>query len=251
MRLFTHGPNDQPSVPTQEVIRTFRLEGDALTLLAEENIAQCANGVAVLNTQDNPGLVADCTALLQARDTLAGRATLNWRADRRLTDWEGITVSGSPRRVTALELSERQLTGAIPLQLGSLIHLERLVLSHNKLTGIIPSQLGTLTRLQHLDLGFNQLTGLIPTELGSLISLQELWLHINQLTGPDPLPTGRALAVEGNCPIGFNQLSGPIPPELGYLTRLEVVGLHVNRLTGFHSAGARCSHQAVTALPPG
>ena len=179
----------------------------------------------------NSGLVADSTVLLEARRTLAGSATLNWNADRPITEWDGVIVSGSPRRVTALELSERQLTGTIPPQLGSLIHLERLVLSHNKLTGIIPPELGALSRLQHLDLGFNQLTGRIPHQLGSLASLQELWLHINQLTGPIPPKLG-ALSQLRELSIGFNQLSGPIPPELGTLSRLEVVGLHVNQLTG-------------------
>ena len=42
----------------------------------------CATDGAVLSPQDDPGLVEDCTALLQVRDTLAGRATLNWRADQ-------------------------------------------------------------------------------------------------------------------------------------------------------------------------
>ena len=191
----------------------------------------CATDGAVLSPQDNPGLVADCTVLLQARDTLSGRATLNWRADLHLFDWDGITISGSPRRVTALELSERQLTGTIPPQLGVLSHLERLALSHNQLIGPIPPQLGALTRLQHLDLGFNQLTGPIPPQLGSLASLQELWLHINELTGPIPSQLG-ALSQLRELSIGFNQLSGTIPPELGTLIRLEVVGLHVNRLTG-------------------
>ena len=195
------------------------------------SVLPCATGGAVISPQDNPGLVEDCTVLLQARDTLSGRATLNWRADLRLFDWDGITISGSPRRVTALELSERQLTGTIPPQLGALSHLERLALSHNQLTGPIPPQLGALTRLQHLDLGFNQLTGAIPPQLGALTALQELWLHVNELTGPIPSQLG-TLSQLRELSIGFNQLTGPIPPELGTLTRLEVVGLHVNRLTG-------------------
>ena len=36
----------------------------------------CANGVAVPNPQDNPGLVADCSALLEVKDAIAGGATL-------------------------------------------------------------------------------------------------------------------------------------------------------------------------------
>lgn len=217
--------NTSTPAPTQTSTPASRAIAPALAAIP------CATDGAVLSPQDNSGLVTDCTVLLQVRDALAGRATLNWRADRRLFDWDGITIGGSPRRVTALELSERQLTGTVPPQLGALSHLERLVLSHNQLIGPIPPQLGVLTRLQHLDLGFNQLTGPIPPQLGSLASLQELWLHINELTGPIPSQLG-ALSQLRELSIGFNQLSGNIPPELGALTRLEVVGLHVNRLTG-------------------
>ena len=38
----------------------------------------CENGTAVPNPADNPGLVADCVALLTIRDPLRGHAPLNW-----------------------------------------------------------------------------------------------------------------------------------------------------------------------------
>ena len=50
------------------------------TVAPTATTSPCANGIAVPNPQDNLGLVADCTVLLQARDTLAGSATLNWHA---------------------------------------------------------------------------------------------------------------------------------------------------------------------------
>ena len=52
----------------------------------------------------NPGLVSDCEALLASRDTLAGTATLNWSADTPIADWDGITLEGTPQRVTKLSL---------------------------------------------------------------------------------------------------------------------------------------------------
>ena len=42
---------------------------------------ECANGSAVEDPGDNPGLVADCDALLAARDTLKGDGILNWSAE--------------------------------------------------------------------------------------------------------------------------------------------------------------------------
>ena len=43
----------------------------------------CSNGVTVPNPTTNTGLVQDCTALLQARDALAGPGRLNWDGTRR------------------------------------------------------------------------------------------------------------------------------------------------------------------------
>ncbi len=234
VRLFTHGPNDQRSVPTQEVIRTFRLEGDALALVAEENIAniaQCSNGIAVPNPQANLGLVADCAALLQGRDTLAGSTTLNWSVDRVIPDWDGITVSGSPPRVIALDLSKRTLNGAIPSQLGALANLQWLILSGNRLSGPIPPELGRLTSLRKLELNRNQLSGPVPRQLGSLANLERLDISGNQLSGPISPQLGMLTNLEG-LKISTNQLSGPIPPELGRLANLRELVLHQNQLIG-------------------
>ena len=52
----------------------------------------------------------------------------------------------------------------------------KLVLWGNELTGEIPVELGTLANLTSLSLSQNQLTGEIPTELGSLANLEELSL---------------------------------------------------------------------------
>ena len=73
---------------------------------------------------NNPGLVTDCEALLAARDTLAGTATLNWSADTPISDWEGVTVEGPPQRVMELDLTDKQLSGSIPSALGNLSSLE-------------------------------------------------------------------------------------------------------------------------------
>ena len=67
---------------------------------------------------NNPGLVADCEALLAARDTLAGTGTLNWSASTPIANWDGVTVGGTPQRVIGLFPSEKGLTGTIPPELG-------------------------------------------------------------------------------------------------------------------------------------
>ena len=134
----------------------------------------------------HPELLDDCTLLLATRDELAGRATLDWRADTSIGQWQGVTLGGPEGRVKALFLSERGLTGRIPPELGRLRGLESLHLDRNRLTGPVPPELGQLADLRSLVLDYNALTGGIPPELGRLARLESLWLGGNRLTGPVP-----------------------------------------------------------------
>ena len=122
-------------------------------------------GLTVPNPADNPGLMLDCMPLLAAKGTLAGTATLDWSVDTAVTGWEGVTVAGSPRRVTKVLLSDESLSGTIPLELGDLSELTHLDLSSNFLTGEIPRELGRLSNLQEIRLSGNLLTGCIPVAL--------------------------------------------------------------------------------------
>ena len=178
----------------------------------------------------------------------------NWLSDAPIGQWLGVTT-GPSGRVTVLNLTENQLSGAIPAELGSLTNLQRLYLSDNLLTGEIPAELGSLinleglhlwgngltgeipaelanlTNLERLNLGGNQLTGKIPAWLGSLANLQRLSLHDNQLTGPIPAWLSNLTDLE-RLNLTRNQLTGPIPTELGSLTSLTILELGDNELTG-------------------
>ena len=98
----------------------------------------CANGVAVADPEANPGLVADCEALLRAKDALRGEASLDWGGGLAVADWEGVAVSGKPSRVTSLDLRGKGLTGSIPRALRRL-RLGEVRLTGNALTGCVPS----------------------------------------------------------------------------------------------------------------
>ena len=192
---------------------------------------RCATGGAVPNPAANPWLVSDCNALLEARDTLAGTATLNWSENTLISTWDGVTLSGTPQRVTNLRLWNESLNGTIPAVLSRLTGLKALYLAYNQLTGTIPAELGTMTGLTHLGLMNNRLTGQIPAELRNLTDLRQFALQHNQLTGTIPtwlgdLPRLKILNLQGN------RLTGPIPAELGRLSELWQLLIFGNQLTG-------------------
>ena len=179
----------------------------------------------------NPDLVSDCDSLLAARVTLRGTATLNWSHSTDIENWEGVTLSGAPKRVTKLSIPRRGLLGTIPPELGDLTGLTELILSNNHLTGGTPPELGSLASLERLDLSNNNLTGEIPPELADLSNLTWLWLNSNQLSGKIPPELGD-LANLSALNLGWNQLSGDIPSELGNLRKLQRLTLTVNQLSG-------------------
>ena len=204
-----------------------------------------------------PGEVAksDIQALLAARDKLAGDSTLNWSEAVPIVSWDGITIGGSPMRVTRLSLRQRRLSGTVPPELGKLAELSSLDLNGNRLTGEIPAELGRLSKLAALHLHDNRLQGRIPPELGQLTNLGQLFLYGNRLEGTIPSELGNLSNLEalllysnrlsGEIPVALgqlselstlnlrnNRLSGPIPPELARLSKLEGLFLHNNLLNG-------------------
>ena len=128
--------------------------------------AACAAGFVVPAPAANPGLVSDCETLLAARAALAQGPLANWGSGSPLELWEGVTITGTPPRVTGLALPDRDLHGTIPPALGGLDYLQRLNLFRNYyLSGPIPPELGQLTHLKQLYLARNRLTGCIPVGL--------------------------------------------------------------------------------------
>lgn len=192
----------------------------------------CSDPGVVTDLEANPGLLADCQALLAGRHTLSGAMFLDWGPHLPIDEWEGVTVAGQPPRVTELVLRGLGLHGSIPASFAKLTHLERLDLWHNELTGAIPPELGALTNLHSLDLSYNNLAGPPPPELGRLASLQSLNLSHNWLTGAIPGELG-AIGDLRVLNLGFNDLSGEFPAELGSLGTVEELRVSNNPgLTG-------------------
>ena len=180
-----------------------------------------------------PSALADrevLVALYNATDGANWTDNTNWLSTAPLGEWHGVTLDESGR-VTELNLSARQLSGTIPVELTQLSSLKHLYLLNNQLSGAIPTELARLSNLVNLFLNSNQLTGAIPGELGELSNLKLLVLSKNQLSGAIPKELGKLSRLEFLL-LDDNQLSGEIPAELGKLSKLNSLILINNQLSG-------------------
>ena len=215
---------------------------------------RCGVGGAV--DPANIDLASDCEALLDARDVLVGLGgPLNWSASTPIAQWDGVTVSETPMRVTTLDLRKMRLKGMISSHLSRVTALRELYLQDNHLTGPMPSELGSMTALTHLYADNNDLSGAIPSQMGSMTELSQLRLRSNDLSGPLPAALGSLTNLtylllsdndlSGSIPsqigdmsslywldVGQNNISGTLPAELGNLSQLGRLYVYENDLTG-------------------
>ena len=187
------------------------------------------SGICTKGTVLATGALADdCATLRGLMDALRGTATLNWADTPNTSAWTGVTVEGSPPRVTELRLRNKDLTGVLPSALNNLTGLERLTLDRNQLSGPIPDLSG-LTALTQLTLDRNQLSGPIP-DLSSLSALEQLVLYENNFTpGPVP-PWVNSLTALQTLNLANTNRTGPIP-NLSNLTALRTLYLADNDFT--------------------
>jgi len=145
--------------------------------------------------------------------------------------WHGVECNDAGAAVVAILLTDNNLVGVLPTQLGSLSSLERLELAANQLSGPVPQELSPLRELRHLDLSVNELTGPLPPFIGELTNLNWLDLHGNQLTGALP-ESFSALVNLTWLDLRANPLGGSIPPWIDGLMNLEGLLLGGTQLTG-------------------
>jgi len=157
-------------------------------------------------------------------------------ANCNLENLHGIDLNGLGR-VEQINLSENNLSGTIPVEIGNLIYLKRLFFDNagaggtNQLTGNIPAEIGNLTQLESLYLSYNQLTGEIPASIGNLINLKKLIVQLNQLSGELPTSIGN-LSNLTHLFVYKNQLTGNISPGICNLNSLTILRLASNQFEG-------------------
>ncbi|XP_027922892.1 receptor-like protein EIX2 [Vigna unguiculata] len=131
--------------------------------------------------------------------------------------------------VQCLNMSQNNLTGAIPNTSMKLLNRPFIILNSNQFEGKIPSFLLQASELRLSDNKFSDLFSFICDQSSSAMTildlsnnqlkgkLPECWKHVNRLLFLD---------------LSNNKLSGKIPVSMGSLVKLEVLVLRNNNLTG-------------------
>ena len=171
---------------------------------------------------------------------------------------------GKLSSLARLVLPGHQLTGRIPGgSLADLQNLSYLDLSDNELQGPIPSELGNLSKLKFLDLNGNRLTGSIPEGMIQSSNLTYLKLQGNSLTGCVPWGlSGPLFIVESdlefcvwNVPPEFSapqftcwmDEGAPVGTELACEPRVQAFDANGHKLTYIISGGNVVGYLAVDA----
>jgi len=199
-----------------------------ISLIIASPLAQAATDCAAVTEIPS----TECEALITLYNSTDGdnwTDNSGWNVTNTPCSWYKVTCSGGD--VEQLDLSDNQLSGTIPAELGNLTRLTSLDLNSNQLSGSIPAELGNLSNIENLLLTANELSGSIPAELGNLSNLKYLYLSYNQLTGTIPPELGNLSNLK-YLNLSYNQLTGTILPELGNLSNLTVLELYSNKLTG-------------------
>ncbi|VAH46107.1 unnamed protein product [Triticum turgidum subsp. durum] len=182
----------------------------------------------------------DADALLAAKAALDDPtgSLASWsNASTGLCAWSGVSCDPRSGAVVGVDLSGRNLSGAVPRALSRLPYLARLNLAANSLSGPIPPSLSRLGLLVYLNLSSNllngsfPLTGTLPPELCAGGKLETLIALGNSLFGPIPDSLGKCKALT-RVRLGENFLNGSIPEGLLELPNLTQVELQDNLLSG-------------------
>ncbi|KAK6136110.1 hypothetical protein DH2020_030158 [Rehmannia glutinosa] len=185
--------------------------------------------------------------------------TNNWTTQTSKCTWTRVTCGSRHLRAIALDISDMNLKGNIPPEIGNLTFLVSLNMSSNFFQGNLPKELSRLRRLRIMDFTWNNFTERSQTleEIGNLPKLKDLRLQNNKLSGPIPATIFNISSLEfislrnnnlsGSLPVNMcsnnlmklrtlilsrNMLYGEIPPSLFRCSQLQILGLANNNFSG-------------------
>lgn len=174
----------------------------------------------------NGVLLSDYNALVALYDSTNGlewETDTNWKSDKPVYMWHGITVNEF--RVAEIDLNNNRLSNKIPSEMRKLTSLQKLNVSGNSISGVSGEifDLPVLTVLQLSNNSIDELKGdfksnslkylylnnnlltLLSGEIGNLVSLIDLRLEYNFLT--------------------------QLPPSINNMVALQKLYIHNNELT--------------------
>ncbi len=122
-------------------------------------------------------------ALFQSTGGTAWFSKANWGSALPIEQWSDVVVEDG--RVVALTLSDNNLVGPLPEEIGDLTALREFELDGNRISGSLPGSMAGMGSLKRLYLDANRVTGSLPQGLGTLPGLERLLLDDNLL---DDLP---------------------------------------------------------------
>ncbi|XP_052309066.1 receptor-like protein 1 isoform X4 [Populus trichocarpa] len=139
-------------------------------------------------------------------------------------------ISGFPPpnwiRLSALDISNNQLSGMLPTWMGNFSYLQAIDLSRNHFEGPIPRDFCDLGNLKYLDMSENYLFGSVPSCF-SPSTIKHIHLSKNQLSGPltNAFYNSSSLVT---LDLNYNNFMGPISNWFGNLSVLSVLLLKAN-----------------------
>ncbi len=153
-----------------------------------------------------------------------------WQLNQPMTNWYGVVLNTSGC-VVQINLSNNNLKGFLPPEIGNLTALTRLFLFTNNISGPLPGSLVNLTELLELNLEGNFISGSIPSGIGNLRKLSMITLADNALTGeiPDGIFDIENLIL---LDLSRNQLTGSLSSRVNKLIKLQSLDVSENHLQG-------------------
>ena len=204
---------------------------------------------------DEEKTATDKKALIAIYNALGGESwynNQNWCSDLPLDSWHGVSTYPDGT-VYSLNLSNNNLTGILPKEIGTLTSIQYMFCPYNNITSFedgisAPSTLVSLslsgnpltsfpswvlsdTNLEQLSLSGCNINGTIPENIGNLTNLTLLNLGENNFTGTIPesiYKMDKLIRLSMNS----NGLTGSISSNIGKLTELSTLSLEQNQLSG-------------------
>ncbi|WOL12697.1 leucine-rich repeat receptor-like serine/threonine-protein kinase BAM2 [Canna indica] len=153
----------------------------------------------------------------------------SWRTAelRSVCSWLGVRCEHG--RVAAVDLSNLNISGSVPVEISGLDSLVNLSLAGNQLQGEI--RVANLPSLRYVNISSNDFAGGLDWDFSSLPRLEVLDAYDNNFTASLPAGVASSSRIK-YLDLGGNYFGGRIPASYGSLHSLEYLSLNGNDLRG-------------------